>query len=128
MARPLPRTSSNLWWNRAMPYRIFLLRELSAVFLAIYMILLLILVRQVRAGDDSFADYLEVLQNPLLIAFHVVALPFALLHTVSWFRAVPKAMVVKVGERRVPGVQLIAGVYAIWAAASAVVLVVFLVA
>ena len=32
MARPLPRSSSRIWWNRSWPYRIFLLRELSAVF------------------------------------------------------------------------------------------------
>ncbi len=109
-----------------MPYRIFLLRELSAVFLAVYMVLLLILVQQVRDGEGSFEDYLDVLQNPVLVVFHIVALLFALLHTVSWFRAVPKAMPLKIGGRRVPPLQLIAGNYVIWAVVSAVVLIVFL--
>ena len=128
MARPLPRVKSNLWWNRSMPYRIFLLRELSAVFLAIYMVLLLVLVQQVRDGEGSFEDYLEVLQNPILWIFHVVALAFALLHTVTWFRAVPKATVVKLRGQRLPDMQVLAGVYALFAAASIVVLVIFLIA
>lgn len=127
MARPLPRQKSNLWWNRATPYRIFMLREFSAVFLAIYMVLLLVLVDRVRDGE-GFGDWLDVLQNPLLIALHVVILLFALLHTVSWFRAVPRATVVKLGGQRMPDMQVVAGVYALWAAASVVVLVVFLIA
>ena len=126
MAGPLPRTKSNLWWNRSWPYRIFLLRELSAIFVAIYMVLLLVLVQQVRAGEGSFEDYLDVLQNPILWAFHIVALAFALLHTVTWFQAVPKALPLKIGGRRVPPLQLIAGNYLIWTIVSVVVLVVFL--
>ena len=127
MARPLPRRSSATWWNRSMPYRIFLLRELSAVFVAVYMVLLLILVQQVRDGEGSFEDYLDVLQNPALVIFHIVALLFVLLHTVTWFQAVPKALPLKIGGRRVPPMQLIAGNYVIWAVVSVVVLIVFLV-
>ena len=127
MAQPLPRKKSNIWWNRSGPYRIFLLRELSAVFIAIYMILLLVLVQQVRDGADSFQDYLSVLQTPILLVLHVVVLSFALLHTVTWFQAVPKGLPLKIGEYRVPPVQLIAGNYVIWAIVSVIVLVVFFV-
>ena len=126
MARPLPRRSSAIWWNRSMPYRIFLLRELSAVSIAIYMVLLLILVQQVRDGEGSFEDYLDVLQNPVLVIFHIVALLFALLHTATWFQAMPKGLPLKIGERRIPPMQLIAGNYVIWAVVSVVVLIVFL--
>ena len=89
------------------------------------MILLLVLVQQVRDGAGSFEDYLDVLQNPVLWIFHVVALAFALLHTITWFQAVPKALPLKIGERRVPPLQLIAGNYVIWAIVSVIVLVVF---
>ena len=127
MAQPLPREKSNIWWNRSGPYRIFLLRELSAVFIAIYMVLLLVLVQQVRDGADSFQDYLSVLQTPILLVMHVIVLSFSLLHTVTWFQAVPKGLPLKIGGHRVPPVQLIAGNYAIWAIVSVIVLVVFLV-
>ena len=127
MAQPLPRKKSNIWWNRSAPYRIFLLRELSAVFIAIYMALLLVLVQQVRDGADSFQDYLSVLQTPILLVLHAIALSFALLHTITWFQAVPKGLPLKIGEHRVPPIQLIAGNYVIWAIVSVIVLVVFFV-
>ena len=85
------------------------------------MVLLLLLVQQVREGERAFADYLDVLQNPLLIAFHIVALLFVLLHTVTWFQAMPKGLPLSF-----PPMQLIAGNYVVWAVASAVVLAVFL--
>ena len=126
MARPLPRASSNLWWNRRWPYRLFLLRELSAVFVAIYAVLLLLLVREVRAGEGAFEDWLGVLRHPALWIVHLAALGFAQLHTTTWFRAVPKGLPLRIGGRRVPPEALVAGSYALWALASAVVLLAFL--
>ncbi len=126
MPGPLPRRSSALWWNRSWRYRVFLLRELSALFAAVYMVLLLVLAQAVRTGEGAFEDYLEVLQGPVLLVFHGVALLFAMLHTVTWFQAVPKALPLKMGVRRVPGIQLIAANYVALAAASAVVAVIFL--
>jgi fumarate reductase subunit C len=43
---------------------------------------------------------------------NVVALVFVLLHTVTWFNLTPQAMAVRVGGRRVPALQIIAGQYA----------------
>ena len=126
MAKVYHPHAAGPWWNRRWPYRIFLLRELSAVFFAIYMVVFLLLVDRVRSGPVEFADFLDVLQNPLMIALHVVVLAFALLHTVTWFQAVPKAMVLKRGDMRVPATAMIAGVYGAWAAASIVVLIIFL--
>ena len=127
MPGPLPRTKSNGWWNRRWPYRIFLLREFSAFAVALYMVLLLLLVSQVREGESAFADYLDVLKNPLLWIIHALILGFALLHTATWFQAMPKGLPLKIGGWRVPPAQLIAGNYVIWAIVSLVVLAVFLV-
>lgn len=126
MPGPLPRRSSAVWWNRSWRYRIFLLRELSALFVAVYMVLLLVLAREVRGGEGAFEDYREVLQHPVLLVFHAVALLFAILHTVTWFEAVPKALPLKIAGRRVPGMQLIAANYVALTAASVVVAVIFL--
>lgn len=125
MAKVYHPKPSNTWWNRRWPYRIFMLRELSAVFAAIYLVLFLLLVDKVR-NPSGFADYLDFLQNPVIVLFHIAAFLFALLHTVTWFQAVPKAMVVKQGGERVPDRMLIGGVYAVWAVASLVVIVIFL--
>jgi fumarate reductase subunit C len=69
-----------------------MLRELSGVFLAGYTILLLILVASVHDGTNAFANFRNTLRSPGLIVFNVVALLFALLHTVTWFQAMPKVL------------------------------------
>ena len=127
MPKVYRRPPSNTWYLRSWPYRIFMLRELSAVFAAIYFALFLLLVTAVRNGEGSFEDYLDVLKNPALVIFHAVALAFAMLHTVTWFQAVPKAMPLKFGENKVPDIAMIGGVYVVWAIASIVVAIVFLV-
>lgn len=127
MAGPLPRTHSNAWWLKRRTYFVFMMREWSALFVAVYAVLLLVLVSKVQDGAAPFADYVDdVLQSPLMIVFHVVALLFALLHTVTWFAAVPKGLPLRRGEDLVPPVLMIGGNYVVWAAVSAVVALIFL--
>ncbi len=126
MARPYPRTVSYTWWLKRWPYRIFMLRELSAVFVAAYVVLLLVLVMKVHDGAAAFQDYLDFLQSPVLIAFHVVALLFVILHAITWFQAVPKGLPLRRGEERVPPALMIGASYAGWLVVSAVVAAIFL--
>ncbi len=126
MARPYPRTVSNTWWLKRWPYRIFMLRELSAVFVAAYVVLLLLLVTKVHDGASAFEGYLDFLQSPVLIAFHVVALLFVMLHDFTWFQAVPKGLPIRRGEERVPPAAIIGASYAGWLVVSVVVAAIFL--
>ncbi len=126
MTNPYPRQHSNAWWLKRRPYTAFMVREWSAVFLAGYVVLLLLLVMKVQDGGKSYEDYVDFLQSPPLLAFHVVALLFALLHTVTWFAAVPKGLPLRRGENLVPPALMIGGNYVAWAVVSAVVAAVFL--
>ncbi|MYI81910.1 MAG: hypothetical protein F4056_00820 [Chloroflexi bacterium] len=124
MPGPLPRAKSNDWWNRRWAYRIFLLRELSAFAVVAYMVVLLMLVQSTRDGDQSF---IETLDHPAMIALHAVVFLFALLHTVTWFRALPKGLALKLGGRPVPEHLVILGAYAALVVASIVLLALFMV-
>lgn len=126
MARPYPRQHSRTWFLGRWPYRIFILREVSSVFIAAYTVLLLVLVQVVHDGRKAFEDYVEVLQSPALILFHAVAVAFALLHSVTWFQAVPKAVRLFRGEDRVPPQVLIGVHVAAWIGVSMVVAIIFL--
>jgi fumarate reductase subunit C len=103
------------------------LRELSGVFLAGYTILLVLLVANVHDGSASFIDFRATLRSPVLIVFNVLAFLFALLNTVTWFQAMPKALPLRYGrDHRV--VLALAGVnYLMLLALTAVVLVIVLV-
>ena len=127
MAKPYHHLPSRTWWLTQRPYFIFILREWSSLFAAVYLVLLLVLANKVFAGEAAFAGYRERLQSPPLLAFHAVALAFAMLHTVTWFQAVPKALRLRVGERRVEPWLLVGANYVAWAAVSAAVALIFLV-
>jgi fumarate reductase subunit C len=104
-----------------------LLRELSAVFFIGYMILLLVLVMNVHDGPLAFASYVNTLRSPGIIVFNVLALLFALLHTVTWFNAMPTALPMRRGIGSVPAIFIIGPAYLLLLAVSAVILVLMLV-
>jgi len=83
------------------PYRLFMLRELSSVFLAAYVVVLLLLVSKVHDGHHAFTGLQQTLKSPGLLVFNSVVLIFALLHSVTWFQAVPKALPLRRGENEV---------------------------
>lgn len=115
------RPISPSWWLRNRAYFLFMLRELTSVFIAAYAILLLVLLYQLRAGRDAYESYLGFLTEPAMVAFHVAALAAALFHTVTWFNLTPNVLVVRLSGRRVSA-PVIAGVnYAAWIVLSVLV-------
>ena len=115
--RPMPAT----WWLKRSPYLLFMLREFSSVFVAAYVVIFLVMIRRLSEGQAAYEAFLASLQSPLAILFHIVALAFALFHTITWFHLTPKAMAVRIGEERVKPALIIAPNYAAWAVVSAVV-------
>ena len=129
MARPYPRQHvSKTWYLKRTPYRIFILREWSAVFVALYFGLLVTLAARAREGVGSLQEYVDVaLSTPLGIAFHLVTLAFASLHTVTWFQAVPKAIRVRMGDEFIPAKTLIGVHYLALVGISVVLLALFVI-
>jgi fumarate reductase subunit C len=123
--RSLPATwwlrRSPPWWLRRWPYFFFMLRELSSVFVAAYLVVFLVMIHRLSQGQDAYESFLATLKSPLAILFHVVALGFALLHTITWFNLTPKAIAIRRGEERVPAILVIAPNYVAWLVISAVI-------
>ena len=115
----LRRPMSTWWWLRKRTYFVFVMRELSSLFVAWYVLFLLLFVRAVDRGDAAYADFLDWAGSPLIVVINVVAFAFIVLHTVTWFSLTPQAMDLRVGGRPVPGWQIIAGQYAGLAVVSA---------
>jgi fumarate reductase subunit C len=127
MANPYPRQHSNTWFMQRPPYTVFMLRELSAVFLAIYLVVLLMLVNSVHDSESAFEDFRDILASPLMIVLHTVILLFAILHSVTWFQAVPKAIRLRRGEEFMPPMMLIGAHVLAWLGISVVILGIFLI-
>jgi fumarate reductase subunit C len=106
------RPISVWWWTRKRTYFLFVMRELSSLFIAWLVLYLLLLIRAVGHGEAAYADFLDTASSPWLVALNVVAFAFLLLHTVTWFSLTPQAMVVSVRGRRLPAAAIIGAQYA----------------
>jgi fumarate reductase subunit C len=112
---------SRYWWAKRRSYLLFMLREISCVFVAWAVVYLLFLVYSVGAGQDSYFRFLDASSNPFVVVLNVVSLIFVLLHAITWFSLAPRAIVPRVRGHRVPARVVLAGHYAAWLVVSAVV-------
>jgi fumarate reductase subunit C len=113
--RPVP----TWWWVRKRTYFVFVMRELSSIFVAWLVVYLLMFLWAVGRGEDAYTQFLDWAGSPWVVALNVVALLFLALHVVTWFNLTPQAMVVRMGSRRVPAAQVIASQYVGLAVVSA---------
>ncbi|HZS05390.1 MAG TPA: fumarate reductase subunit C [Blastocatellia bacterium] len=115
-----PRVST-WWWMWKWNYLKFILRELTSLSVAYSVVILLTLLYCLSEGPAGYADFLDLMRSPLMIALSVLSFIFIMFHAISWFNLAPKAMTVRVGGRRVPGLLIALPNYVAWVAASAVI-------
>jgi fumarate reductase subunit C len=110
---------STWWWLGRWSFVAFILREISSVFIAWFVIFLLLLVHAVSAGKDQYEWFLDTFaRHPLVLVLNAVSLVLIVFHAVTWFNLAPQAMVVRMRGQRVPGLWITAGNYALWAVVS----------
>jgi fumarate reductase subunit C len=110
---------SVFWWVSRPSYLVFVLRELSSVFVAWSVVFLLLLVRAVSQGGAEYQRFLNLSSNPWMLALNIVALAFLVFHAITWFNLAPQAMVVRLRGKRVPRSRIASAHYAGWALLSA---------
>lgn len=97
------------WWRRSSFYSWYMLRETSSVIVTAYALVLLTGLWRLTQGEQAFDAWRASLASPLAIVFHLLALWLFVVHTLSWFRVMPKTMgFVRVGGQRVPDSTIIA--------------------
>ena len=112
--KPVPNT----WWLKRKPYILFMIRELTSIFVAGYCIFLIVLVFKLGEGSSSYSNFTTTLQSPTSVTLHIISLIFVLYHTITWFNLTPKILVLYRGEERISQ-RLVAGVFYItWAVVS----------
>ncbi|HEX6149132.1 fumarate reductase subunit C [Nocardioides sp.] len=96
------RPISTWWWLRKRSYFLFVMRELSSIFVAWLVLYLLLFVRAVFEGEEAYRDFLDRASSGPLLVLNVLAFGFLLLHTVTWFGVTPQAMDLRVRGQKVP--------------------------
>jgi len=113
-----PRVSV-YWWLGEWHYLKFILRELSSVFVAIFVIETLFLLSVLRDGPEAYVQFQQWMRNPLVILLNIVSFFFIVFHTITWFNLAPSAMPVRLGGKRLPDILVAAPSYVAWVVVSA---------
>ena len=107
-----------LWrWN----YMRFILRELSCVFVASFVVITLMQVRALALGPGSYAVFQAWLRIPAVFIWNAISFLFVVYHAITWFNLTPRAMTLRVGGKRLPDVLVAGSNYVVWLVASGVV-------
>jgi fumarate reductase subunit C len=109
------------WWLGKLAYVRFITRELTSLAVA-YAALALVLWVSSLLPQETIADaFVRRLHSPMAVAFHILVVAALVFHSVTWLNLAPKALVLRLGKRRLPDGAVIATHYAAWAVASALV-------
>jgi len=115
------RRVSTYWWTSQWGYFKFILRELTSVSVAYFVVIMLLQLAALDRGPEAYARFQIWLKTPVAVVLNVIALVFVLFHTITWFNLAPSAMPVRVRGKRLPDWMVAAPNYVAWVVISAVV-------
>ena len=91
------------WWRRDPFFIRYMVREVTAVAVLAYAIILMFGVLRLSQGEAAFNGWLAALRSPGSILLHLVLLVSFAVHAKSWFEIMPKTMpMLFAGGKRVP--------------------------
>jgi fumarate reductase subunit C len=97
-------------------------REVTCIFIAVYTVILIVGLVRLSQGREAYEAFLLALASPASVAFHLLALAFAVYHSVTWFNLAPKALPLHMGDKTVAPGAIAAAHYIAWVVISVVVL------
>ena len=109
------------WWLKKPAYVKFMIRELTSLAVGYVAVLLILQVWALSRGEQAYERFLDFLQAPAVLVLHGLVLLLLLFHSVTWLLAAPKALVLRVGGKRLPDVAVLVGHYAAWLVATVLV-------
>jgi fumarate reductase subunit C len=115
--RPIPST----WWLHNHHLTLFMVRELTSVFVAGYAVFLMVMLYRAGQGREAFHGFYEALKSPVSIVLHLIVLAFVLFHAVTWLNLTPKVVIVWRGEEKVPPAVIAGAHYVLWLIVSVLV-------
>ena len=112
--RTAPPQMPSTWWS-APRIRTYLLFDATGVIYFLVGFLAIKIVGQLADGPIAWQAQMKALENPLYIAFHVLALASVIFVAVRFFRLFPKAQPPSIGPAKPPpGPVIHAMLYVVW--------------
>ena len=120
------RKHSWAWWMSNRHYQIYMLRELSAIFHALWAIRQIRQLRRLNQGEQSYNQYVRSRRGLGWTAFNALGAAFGLLHAYTWLKLMGSLDLVKIGDRKAPADKVAIGAFGSWGLISAVLALVLL--
>ncbi len=99
--RPYVRPMAG-WWRKNPFFIEYMIHEATALFVALYALILLISVMRLADGPTAWNQWVEFLTSPLAVLTHMLVLVAFLYHTWTWFNIMPRTLPpIMVGGKRV---------------------------
>ena len=105
------------WWTRSRHYFLYMVREFTALPLALWLLWLLVEIKRAGDGATRYSPH----GSGAFIAFSVIVLLFSLYHSVTFLNLSGVIIRVKVLDRPLPSTLVAAAMFGACAAASMVV-------
>jgi fumarate reductase subunit C len=121
--RPYLRKIKRSWWLGHRRYVVYMVRELTSLFVGLYCALLVVGLWRLVQGRVAWEGFLAALSSPLAVAFQLVCLVFVAFHSGTWFALTPKAMPLMLRGEPVPAKTIVGLHYGAWALVSLIVLI-----
>src|SRR6266487_4434139 len=102
------------WWLKTWSYTKFVLREMTSLSVAYFAMVTLWQVSSLARGPEAYLRFLERMTNPFTIVLNLISLSFVIFHALTWFHLAPKALVFRLGGRRIPDSAVIGMNYVAW--------------
>ena len=97
----------NGWWRRDPFFVRYMVREATALIVALYAVVLLAGTLCLARGETAWNAWLALLRTPVSILLHLLMLVAMIYHAYSWFEIMPKTLpVLFIGGRRVAGTTI----------------------
>ncbi|HKZ23399.1 MAG TPA: hypothetical protein VJ224_03265 [Thermoplasmata archaeon] len=119
--KPYVRHRSAMWWTKNPRYFLFQIRELSAVFVALYAFLVLYQLWVLRQGAESYRAFLDLWFSGPMVLLGLAILGFTVLHAVTWFLLTPKVLAARLARSPASSALVFVVMLAVWIAVSYVV-------
>ena len=120
-AQPAPREYGwhmpRQWWTRNRHYAQYMLREFTALPMALWLLWFLVEVQRAQNGPKGYYPH----SSTGFIVFSVVCLFFALYHSITFLSLAGVIIHLNVADRPVPSRLIVWTMFGAWAVASAVI-------
>ncbi len=112
--RTAPPQMPASWWG-SKGIRTYLLFDATGIIYFLVAFLAIRFVKALGAGPEAWNAAMESLENPIYIAFHILALVSVIFVAVRFFRLFPKAQPPTMGPLKPPPAAVIHGMlYVVW--------------